>query len=214
MMPTRRDFLRTGGAIAAAGAALNLAHPAAAQDAHAGHAMQGTKNGSRQAIKANAAADAPASTKTRPPPMPDDSSFRPVVTLNGGSLPWRLKDGVKEVSLVAEPVRREFAPGMVVNCWGYNGRTPGPTIEAVQGDRVRILVANKLPEWTTVHWHGILVPNGMDGVGGLTQPQIPPGKTMVYEFTLKEAGTYMYHPHADEMLQMAMGMMGFFSVHP
>src|SRR5258707_1394472 len=107
MMPTRRDFLRTGGAIAAAGAALNLARPAAAQDVHAGHATQGAKNASPPAIKANTAAGASASTKTQPPAIPGDGSYRPVVTLNGGSLPWRMKDGVKEFSLVAEPVKRE-----------------------------------------------------------------------------------------------------------
>ena len=138
----------------------------------------------------------------------------PITTLNGRSLPYTLRNGVKEFRLVAEPVKQEFAPGFVVNCWGYNGSAPGPTIEAVEGDRVRILVTNKLPEHTTVHWHGLLLPNGMDGVGGLTQPQIPSGKTCVYEFTVKKSGTFMYHPHADEMLQMAMGMMGLFIVHP
>ncbi len=79
---------------------------------------------------------------------------------------------------------------------------------------MRIFVTNKLPEHTTIHWHGMLLPNGMDGVGGLTQPHIKPGKTFVYEFVLKKSGTFMYHPHADEMVQMAMGMMGFFVVHP
>lgn len=138
----------------------------------------------------------------------------PITTLNGRSLPYTLRNGVKEFRLVAEPVKQEFAPGFVVNCWGYNGTAPGPTIEVVEGDRVRILVTNKLPEHTTVHWHGLLLPNGMDGVGGLTQPQIPSGKTCVYEFTVKKSGTFMYHPHADEMLQMAMGMMGLFIVHP
>jgi FtsP/CotA-like multicopper oxidase with cupredoxin domain len=136
------------------------------------------------------------------------------VTLNGSSLPWRMKDGVKEFRLVAQPVKREFAPGMVVNAWGYNGATPGPTIEGVEGDRVRIFVKNELPEWTAIHWHGMRLPNGMDGVGGLTQPDIPAGKTGVYEFTFEESGTYMYHPHADEMVQMAMGLMGFVIVHP
>ena len=120
----------------------------------------------------------------------------------------------KEFHLVAEPVVREFAPGMKAHLWGYNGQSPGPTIECVEGDKVRIFVTNKLPEHTTVHWHGMLVPNGMDGVGGLTQPHIKPGKTFVYEFALKKSGTFMYHPHADEMVQMAMGMMGFFVVHP
>ena len=78
---------------------------------------------------------------------------------------------------------------------------------------MRIFVTNKLPE-NTVHWHGQLLPNGMDGVGGLNQPHIPPEKTFVYEFILRKSGTFMYHPHSDEMVQMAMGMMGFFVVHP
>ncbi|WP_018748490.1 multicopper oxidase family protein [Chitiniphilus shinanonensis] len=137
-----------------------------------------------------------------------------VTTLNGRSLGYRMRDGVKEFHLIAEPVRQEVAPGMVAQFWGYNGGSPGPTIEAVEGDRVRIFVTNRLPEHTTIHWHGLLLPAGMDGVGGLTQPQIKPGETYVYEFTLTRAGTFMYHPHADEMVQMAQGMMGMFIVHP
>ena len=140
--------------------------------------------------------------------------YNPVVTLNGWTLPWRMKDGVKEFHLVAEPVVRELAPGMQANLWGYNGQSPGPTIEVVEGDRVRIFVTNKLPEHTSVHWHGQLLPCGMDGVTGLTQPGIQPGKTFVYEFVARHAGTFMYHPHADEMQQMAMGMMGFWVTHP
>jgi FtsP/CotA-like multicopper oxidase with cupredoxin domain len=159
-------------------------------------------------------ASAEAAATLPPPPPPTGRPFRPVVTLNGWSLPWRMNAGVKEFHLVAEPVVREFAPGMQAHLWGYNGASPGPTIEAVEGDRVRIFVTNRLPEHTTVHWHGLLLPNGMDGVGGLTQPQIPPGKTFVYEFVLNRPGTHMYHPHADEMVQMAMGMMGLFIVHP
>jgi FtsP/CotA-like multicopper oxidase with cupredoxin domain len=150
------------------------------------------------------------------PPLfpPNGPPYNPVVTLNGWTLPWRMKDGWKEFHLVAEPVRRQMAPGMTAQLWGYNGQSPGPTIECVEGDKVRIFVTNKLPEHTTIHWHGILLPNGMDGVGGLTQPQIPVGKTFVYEFQMKKSGTFMYHPHADEMVQMAMGMMGFLVVHP
>ena len=150
------------------------------------------------------------------PPLapPNGPPYNPVATLNGWTLPWRMKDGWKEFHLVAEPVRRQFAPGMTAHLWGYNGQSPGPTIECVEGDKVRIFVTNKLPEHTTIHWHGILLPNGMDGVGGLTQPQIPVGKTFVYEFQMKKSGTFMYHPHADEMVQMAMGLMGFLVVHP
>jgi FtsP/CotA-like multicopper oxidase with cupredoxin domain len=147
------------------------------------------------------------------PPVPT-GPYVPIVTPNGSTLPWRLDGGVKEFRLVAEPVRREFAPGMTVNCWGYNGQAPGPTLEAVEGDRVRIFVTNRLPEATSVHWHGALLPNGMDGVAGLNQPHIQPGETYVYEFTLRQHGTLMYHPHSDEMVQMALGMMGFFVIHP
>jgi FtsP/CotA-like multicopper oxidase with cupredoxin domain len=145
---------------------------------------------------------------------PNGRPYNPVVTLNGWTMPWRMKDGVKEFHLVAEPVVREIAPGMTANLWGYNGQSPGPTIEVVEGDRVRIFVTNKLPEHTSIHWHGQIVPNGMDGVTGLTQAGIQPGKTFMYEFVAKHAGTFMYHPHADEMAQMAMGMMGFWITHP
>lgn len=141
-------------------------------------------------------------------------NYVPVVTPNGKTLPYTMKDGVKEWRLVAEPVKHELAPGMIVNAWGYNGSTIGPTIEAVEGDRVRFYVTNKLPERTSVHWHGILLPNGQDGVAGLNQKHIQPGETYVYEFTLKQHGVFMYHPHSDEMVQMALGMMGFFVIHP
>ncbi len=140
--------------------------------------------------------------------------YRPVKTLNGWTLPYRVNKGVKEFHLVAEEIEHEFAPGSVAKCWGYNGTTPGPTIEAVEGDRVRIFVTNRLHEHTTVHWHGFILPPGMDGVGGLNQPHIQPGETYVYEFDLVQHGTHMYHPHADEMTQMAYGMMGSFIIHP
>jgi FtsP/CotA-like multicopper oxidase with cupredoxin domain len=147
-------------------------------------------------------------------PSTAPTAFTPVITPNGGSLPWTMDGGVKVFHLVAEPVKREFAPGMIVDCWGYNGQTPGPTIEAVEGDKVRLLVTNHLPEPTSVHWHGIITPNGMDGVAGLTQPAIAPGETVAYEFVLRQHGTQMYHPHSDEMTQMALGMQGFFIIHP
>ena len=102
-----------------------------------------------------------------------------VRTLNGWTLPHQMKDGVKEFHLVAEEIEHEFAPGTRAKCWGYNGSTPGPTIEVNEGDRVRILVTNRLREHTTIHWHGIDLPSGMDGVGGLSQPHIKPGETYV-----------------------------------
>ena len=164
-------------------------------------------------IAPNALAESAATVSTGNQ-MSGNQSHVPVRTLNGWTLPYKMKNGIKEFHLVAEEIEHEYAPGSIAKCWGYNGTTPGPTLEAVEGDRVRILVTNRLKEHTTIHWHGILLPNGMDGVGGLTQPQIGPGETYAYEFTLKQHGTHMYHPHADEMVQMAVGMMGMFIIHP
>lgn len=152
------------------------------------------------------------------PPLPPGEPgvhYTPVVVPNGAALPYRLVDGVKVFHLIAEEIEdHEFAPGLRCKVWGYNGRTPGPVIEAVEGDRVRIFVTNKLPEITSVHWHGVLLPSGMDGVAAISQPPIRPGETFKYEFTLRQHGTQMYHPHADEMIQIAMGMTGMFIIHP
>ncbi len=199
MMNNRRQFLKGAGAAAgvAAGAAL------------------GAGLISRAALAALPESASRDGAFMQTPKEPESGRwYNPVATLNGWSLPWRMRNGWKEFHLTAEAVEREFAPGMTARLWGYNGQSPGPTIEAVEGDKVRIFVTNRLPEHTTIHWHGIFLPAGMDGVGGLNQPQIPPGKTYVYEFELKQSGTFMYHPHADEMVQMAMGMMGSLVVHP
>jgi len=169
----------------------------------------------RSALAALPEAVIQTSVETAPPLLPNTGRpYNPVVTLNGWTLPWRMNNGVKEFHLVAEPVEREMAPGFTAQLWGYNGQSPGPTIEVVEGDRVRIFVTNKLPEHTSIHWHGQRLPNGMDGVSGLTQRSIKPGKTFVYEFVARRPGTFMYHPHADEMVQMAMGMHGFWVTHP
>ncbi len=149
---------------------------------------------------------------TKPGPFPGGQVR--VVTPNGATLPLKEKDGVKIGHLVAMPVEHTFAPGLEGACWGYNGRVHGPTIEVVEGDRVRFYVTNRLPEPTTVHWHGVILPNGMDGVSGLTQRPIGLRETHMYEFTFAKPGTFMYHPHYDEMTQMALGMVGMIVVHP
>jgi FtsP/CotA-like multicopper oxidase with cupredoxin domain len=192
---TRRHWFRWMGA----GGLLPLAMltDRAAAQVHEGHAMPQPAEPPRVAT-----------------PPTGGGRYTPVRSLNGWTLPHRMVNGVKEFHLVAEEVEHEFAPGSRAKCWGYNGSTPGPTIEVTEGDRVRILVTNRLPEHTTIHWHGILLPSGMDGVGGLSQPHILPGETYAYEFTLHQHGTHMYHPHADEMVQLAVGMMGMFIIHP
>jgi FtsP/CotA-like multicopper oxidase with cupredoxin domain len=155
-----------------------------------------------------------AESKSRLPPGLPGKDYEPVVTPNGAALPWKVVDGVKVYHLIAEEVWHEFAPGLRARCWGYNGRVHGPTIEAVEGDRIRVYVTNKLPEPTTVHWHGVYLPNGMDGVGGLTQRTIHPAETFRYEWTFRQHGTFLYHSHHDEMTQMALGLMGMIVVHP
>jgi len=147
------------------------------------------------------------------PGRPGDD-YRPVMTPNGTTLPFNVVGGVKVFHMVAEEVEHEFAPGLTARTWGYNGRTHGTTIECVEGDRVRVYVTNRLIAPTTVHWHGVILPSGMDGVGGLSQPAIQPGETFVYEWTFRQHGTFMYHSHHDEMTQMAMGLMGMIVVHP
>ena len=137
-----------------------------------------------------------------------------MIVPNGHTLPFTRRDGVKVFHLIAGAVKHELAPGLEIEAWGYNGTTPGPVIEGVVGDRIRVYVTNTLPEATTVHWHGMFLPNGMDGVAGLTQKSIPPGKTFKYEFPLTKPGTFMYHPHFDEMTQIALGMVGMIVVHP
>ncbi|MDP9045995.1 MAG: copper oxidase [Pseudomonadota bacterium] len=191
-MTHRRNFFRAAGAVALGASAVGRVAAASLPEA----VIQGS------------------AVTLPPPPPPNGRPFNPVVTLNGWSLPWRMNNGIKEFHLVVEPVVREFAPGMNVNMWGFNGSSPGPTIEAVEGDRVRIFVTNKLPEPTSIHWHGILLPSGMDGVSGLTQPGIPVNKTFVYEFLLQRPGSHFYHSHLSEQQQMALGVYGCFVIHP
>ena len=140
--------------------------------------------------------------------------YTPVVVPNGAALSFRIIDGVKVFHLIAEEVDHEFDAGLKAKCWGYNGRVNSTVIEAVEGERVRIYVTNRLPVATSVHWHGVNLPNGMDGVGGLTQPYIKAGETVKYEFTLRQYGTQMFHSHHDEMTQMGMGLIGMFVIHP
>ena len=136
----------------------------------------------------------------------------PVITPDVPKLPYTMDGGVKVFHLVAEPVKRELMPGRVIDAWGYNGTTPGPTIEANQGDRVRIVLDNHLPEPTTMHWHGLEIPNQMDGMPYISQKPIAPGGRFVYEFELHQNGTFFYHSHG--AMQEMMGMLGMFVLHP
>ncbi|MDB5866003.1 MAG: multicopper oxidase type 3, partial [Betaproteobacteria bacterium] len=129
-------------------------------------------------------------------------------------LPFRLENGVKIFELRTSVVRWTILPGVTVDAYTYNDQIPGPRIHIREGDRVRINVKNALPEITTVHWHGLIVPNRMDGPVDITQPPIKPGQTYAYEFTAEQHGTYFYHPHAKPDRTQALGLYGAFIIDP
>jgi hypothetical protein len=151
--------------------------------------------------------------KPLPPGLPG-KDYKPVVVPTGYTLPFKVVNGVKVFHLIAEEVEHYFDSGLRAACWAYNGHVNSTMIEAVEGERVHLYVTNRLPLATSVHWHGMYLPNGMDGVAGLTQPYIKPGETAKYEWTLRQHGTLMFHSHHDEMTQMGMGMIGMFIIHP
>ena len=156
------------------------------------------------------------STKLRVMPNQNSSSTNqtpvPVTTLDVGDLPFTLDNGVKVFHLVAEPVKQVIVPGRTFDLWGFNGSAPGPTIQANEGDRVRIVFDNHLPEPTGIHWHGLELPIEMDGVPGIGQKPVMPGERFVYEFPLHQNGTFFYHPHM--AMQEMVGMLGGFIIHP
>ncbi len=136
----------------------------------------------------------------------------PVVTPDVADLPFTIDNGIKEFHLVAEPVKQTIVPGRTFDLWGFNGSAPGPTIQAHEGDRVRIIFDNHLPEPTSIHWHGLELPIEMDGVPGIGQRPIAPGARFVYEFTLHQNGTFFYHSHM--AMQEMVGMLGGFIIYP
>lgn len=193
MSSSRRSFLR--GLASAAGVA--TAAPAYAQHVH-----QDPPRPAR---------------RSAPPPrtIPAGSlgaGVVPVITPDVPDMAWRVEDGAKVFDIEVGHVRTEFIPGRSVDAWGFNGSVPGPTIQVNEGDRVRLNVVNKLPEPFSMHWHGLEIPNDMDGMPGISQDAIPPGGTFVYEFTLKQNGTFFYHSHM--AMQEMMGLLGLFIIHP
>jgi len=136
----------------------------------------------------------------------------PMTAPDLADLPFELDGGVKVFKLVAEPVKRKIAPFKTIDVWGYNGNCPGPSIQVQQGDRVRVIFENRLPEATSIHWHGLEVPIEQDGVPWISQKPIAPGEKYTYEFTVHQEGTFFYHSHG--AMQEMMGMIGFFVAHP
>lgn len=136
----------------------------------------------------------------------------PVVTTDVGDLPYEMDGDVKVFRLVAHVMKQQIAPQKTIDVWGYNGSAPGPTIQVTQGDKVRIILKNELPEVTSMHWHGFEDQIGYDGMPGISQAPIKPGESFTYNFVIKQEGTYFYHSHM-AMQEMA-GMLGAFIMHP
>lgn len=144
----------------------------------------------------------------------DRSHVSPILvhTPDVAALPHVTEGEVKVFQLVAESVKRKIAPWKTIDCWGFNGSSPGPAIQINEGDRVRIIVENRLPESLAIHWHGLEIPYAMDGMPYLSQKPIAPGSRLVYEFTVHQNGTFFYHAHSP--MQQMMGMVGMFILQP
>ncbi|HME05875.1 MAG TPA: copper oxidase [Bryobacteraceae bacterium] len=144
--------------------------------------------------------------------QPNSGAAVPVITPDIADLPFTLDGSVKVFHLIAEPVKQTIVPGRAFDLWGFNGSAPGPTIQATEGERIRIVFENHLPEPTAIHWHGLELPIEMDGVPGIGQKPIMPGERFVYEFPLQQNGTFFYHSHM--AMQEMVGMLGGFIIHP
>jgi FtsP/CotA-like multicopper oxidase with cupredoxin domain len=147
-----------------------------------------------------------------PKPRRDSGISAPVFTPDIADLPFAMDNGVKVFHLIAESVKQTVIPGRTFDLWGFNGSAPGPTIQANEGDRVRIVFDNHLPEPSGIHWHGLELPIEMDGIPGVGQNPVMPGERFVYEFPLHQNGTFFYHPHM--AMQEMVGMLGGFIIHP
>jgi manganese oxidase len=143
---------------------------------------------------------------------PPPKSSIPMITPDVPDLPFELDGATKVFRLKAAPLKQKIVPFKTLDVWGYNGSSPGPTIQVTQGDRVRIHVENALPESTSMHWHGLEVPIEQDGVPFISQKPIAPGETYTYEFTVHQEGTFFYHAHS--AMQEMIGLLGMFIAHP
>jgi manganese oxidase len=152
----------------------------------------------------------PASPSKQPVTSP--SFPTPVVTTEVGDLSYTMDGGAKVFHLVAEVLRQKIHPGKTIDAWGFNGSAPGPTIQVNQGDHVRVIFDNHLPEPSSIHWHGFEDMVGYDGMPGISQEPVKPGGRFVYEFDIHQAGTYFYHSHM--AMQEMTGMLGGFIMHP
>jgi FtsP/CotA-like multicopper oxidase with cupredoxin domain len=172
-----------------------------------------------------------------PPPPLSGQQMGSIETPGLPNLGFEMIGGVRTYTLIAQPVEQVLTDGQpmdmsivpemnrfmgamnhnrpqTLRVWGYNGSSPGPVMEAIEGEPIRVILKNELPEPTSIHWHGVDLPNSMDGAGGLTQPPVMPGESFTYEFTPKQNGTVMYHSGFNMMKQDSYGLAGMLIIHP
>jgi FtsP/CotA-like multicopper oxidase with cupredoxin domain len=220
---SRRNFLRDLGVVAAATGAVGC-KPGDQGAGSAGKADTGAKSPAQKAdqtggtMAANpAVATTTMSTADQMDAMHEKGikSFPAQTALHGNQpLAPRIENGVKVFDLTCTKIQWEVTPGQMVEAWAYNDQVPGPLLRVKEGDRVRAIVQNQLPESTSIHWHGVELENSQDGVPFITQPPIKPGQTFTYEFTATNSGSHMYHSHHNSTKQVGLGMLGAFIVDP
>jgi len=139
-----------------------------------------------------------------------------VKTAGQGNQPLqpKVENGVKIFELTCKEIQWEYDAGKMADAWAYNGQVPGPELRVTEGDTVRVIVKNELVESTAVHFHGVIVPNKMDGVPFVTQPPIKPGQSFTYEFVARNPGSHMYHSHHNSTKQVGKGLLGAFIIEP
>jgi manganese oxidase len=188
----------------------------------AGAALFATRELSAQTMQMQMPMPMPPAADNPPSPKPDShlhgpsrtaaTPFLPVVTTDVGDLDYSMEGSTKVFHLVAEVLRQKIHPDKTIDLWGFNGSAPGPTIQVHQGDHVRVIFDNHLPEPCSLHWHGFEDMIGNDGMPGISQEPVKPGGRFIYEFDIHQTGTYFYHSHM-AMQEMA-GMLGGFIMHP
>lgn len=212
---SRRRFLRDGGLLAVvAGAACKAAPKAAA--ALVAQTPNGQASGTMSVHDTSSGAAATSAADAMDAMHGKGIKAFPAKTAGLGNQVFapKLVDGVKVFELTAKKIQWETEPGHFVEAWSYNDQVPGPQIRVAEGDRVRVILHNEVPESTVIHFHGLELPNAMDGVPYITQPPVKPGKSFTYEFVVPNAGSHMYHSHHDSAKQVGLGLLGAFIVEP
>jgi len=199
----------------------------AAVTAIAGGAVAACKESSAQKVPVKAGASLASRTTPAPALSAAEAMDKmheagvkafPAKTAGKGNQPFapRMDKGVKVFELTAEKIQWETAPGQMVEAWAYNKQVPGPQIRVREGDRVRVILHNKLDQSTAIHFHGLELPNDVDGIPFITQPPVKSGASYTYEFTVPEGnfGSHMYHSHHNAAQQVGLGLLGAFLVEP